>query len=974
MLSEVVKKYIERSKLSYAAIAEMAELPGRTTISNWVNGYSAKPRDWRELARFCKALKLSQDETNEVLGAGGHGEISDQLAKPLLQEEDRKLLYFWEGRPNVPFQVPRLDVREFVGRTDEQTTIRMALIDGTHPCAVVGMGGVGKSLLAQQMAHQLRYHFDDGVLWARVNGEASLMDILRSWAEAYGRSDVGTYSDLDTRSRAVRELLANKKALVVIDNINNSVELNALLPPAGRCAVLVTTRNRQVMRSQPAAVVELRPLGIEDSRQLLRSYLGEQRVHEQEAGTRRLIDFVGGLPLALRVIGGTLAETKYLTLLEYADLLADERERLSYLADWEDTSKNVRACFELSYSRLASAEQHAFDRLAAFPGLDFSVSALAAVAELPLSQARFSLGRLATRSLINESHAAESLIAREGEPVAADRAVTERFEVHTLLHLFAQEKLGTRLAETQSSALTYFTSYAARYGRAHRYRWLDLEWDNLAAILRKAQAATTIMLVEATQALTAFNLGVVGFLDARGHWRTAEALLDAALENNEVDELTRASLLLKRGAFAFRLAEQEIASKRFEACRELVDTLQPGREVAWLRAYLSEFMARAERGEDAESALSWIEIGRNALASIDEPTARHFAGYLTLVESEILARTMDLLEPGLAAIEIGMAQLSDEPTAAHLTGSINRSAILARLGRLEESNTAIDSAIQMAELLGAQQRLATLLMNRGINRQKAGEISKAEEDHRAALEVARRIGDISLEGDLCINLGMAYTIRGMNDRALGVLETALTLAQRKDDPELEVYAKTTMVRPYLRQGAIDTVSQILSDSLALCRQHRLIVLMPIVLTWRGYLAYLQGDTAAGLAQVAEAIRMTKQADGMLLEEGVAFSIGGQLHDALGAYETAANSHGEALVLLQDQDRYELTLAQLAYGKHLVWRAAKMTNEAEVILSAVREALKKLEAHYDLAQLTQWQASFKPLARTDTHMGERIQDE
>ena len=67
------------------------------------------------------------------------------------------------------FQVPRHELVELVARQKQKAQIRDALLESkSRICLLCGMAGVGKSALAVYMAHELRSHFPDGVLWARL--------------------------------------------------------------------------------------------------------------------------------------------------------------------------------------------------------------------------------------------------------------------------------------------------------------------------------------------------------------------------------------------------------------------------------------------------------------------------------------------------------------------------------------------------------------------------------------------------------------------------------------------------------------------------------------------------------------------------------------------------------------------------------------------------------------------------------------
>lgn len=952
-LADVVSEFIKDSDLSYAQIARKAGIASHTTISNWANGYSKSPRSWHDLVRFAKALALTEFETNEILEAGGYTTVAS--LRETAEDGERSLLSYWEVNPHAPFNVPRLDVREFVGREAEQKQVRQALLKEKRVCALVGMGGVGKSTLAVYMAHRLRSRFPDGILWARVNGEESLMELLRSFAMAYGR-DVSEYSSLDTRSAVVREVLANKDALIILDNIENSGELHALLPSEGNCRVLITTRNRQTVSGLPIVLVDLDPMAVEEGLHILFSYLENDERTADRRSAETLIAAVGGLPLAIRIMASTLAQAGYVTLREYAELLADEQQRLGQLADWEDVGKNVRASFALSYKQLPADVQQLFASLAVFAGLDFSVAAVAAVTQEPLLKVKLALGRLASLSLIQESDKGRSLTPLSEQ----EQAVVTRYQLHALLQLFARQEAGDQLGEIRLRASQYYADFAQQMGREHRYDWLDLEWANIGAALHWAyQAGQRDVLQQATDGLTVVHLGLVGHLDAHGHWQFARELLGWSLEYATPYALNKAMALFKLGVFAYRLADYEQAGELFQQSQVLLNTLPADEAGNWLQVYLSEFLARWQtaHNRDGESAMDLLETGMGILSKMGGLTAAHYQGYLHIVQSEVLARLLGQLTLARQSIEKGLAMLPDQPTSAHLTGLINLSVIQAILGDLKQSNQALAQGIHIAGQLGDRRRLATLYMNRGINAQKAGDLAAAEGDLQAALQISQLIGDANQEGSVWINLGMIATIWGQNEPALAHLERALALGGRHHIPELEVYARTTMVRPLLRQEKRAEANTMLQQSLALCTQHRLLDLLPTVLSWQGYLACAQGDHVAGLELLGKAIRAAQEMEGMPQEQGIASSLLGQCYDSLGQFAAAAQWHEQAVQLLQDQDLYEWALARAAYLRHRVLVGQKQDSRLQEEYGELTDLMKQLNASHDLAKLLQEQHQF-----------------
>ncbi|VAW31782.1 hypothetical protein MNBD_CHLOROFLEXI01-1869 [hydrothermal vent metagenome] len=147
-----------------------------------------------------------------------------------------------------PFQPPARPPH-FVGRVALQDEIAGVLKTAPTPSrgqvvssqihALVGMGGVGKSTLANQLAHTLRDDFPDGVLWANV-AASEPMSVLESWAQLYGY-DFTRIADVENMAAAFQGVLADKSVLIVLDDVTSAARIRPLLPTGDHNHVLLTT-------------------------------------------------------------------------------------------------------------------------------------------------------------------------------------------------------------------------------------------------------------------------------------------------------------------------------------------------------------------------------------------------------------------------------------------------------------------------------------------------------------------------------------------------------------------------------------------------------------------------------------------------------------------------------------------------------------------------------------------------------------
>ncbi|MEM8862720.1 MAG: BTAD domain-containing putative transcriptional regulator, partial [Chloroflexota bacterium] len=323
-----------------------------------------------------------------------------------------------------PFQAPQL-TQYFVGRVDESDKIAQQVVGKVGLIGLVGMGGIGKTTLATRMAHTLKDDFPDGVLWA-ASAQSEPLDILASWGTAYGY-DFSGQSDVNNRAAAVRGMLADKRCLIVIDDVSSVARIRPLLAGGEQCATLLTTRSMDVAHGLEAAVLQVGELPREEGLELLKEILGEARVEAEADAAAEICAQLQNLPLALEIAAKRLKVRQRRKLKDMAKRLADMQHRLGL----EISDHAVRASFEVSWAALDSKLKGMFALLATFDGLPFTAEALAAVAEINTYDAEDHLFSLVALSLVQEdgemAYKQHPLLADfSGEKLAADDAVEEQ--------------------------------------------------------------------------------------------------------------------------------------------------------------------------------------------------------------------------------------------------------------------------------------------------------------------------------------------------------------------------------------------------------------------------------------------------------------------------------------------------------------------------------------------------------------------
>ncbi|MCP4428517.1 MAG: tetratricopeptide repeat protein, partial [Chloroflexi bacterium] len=244
-------------------------------------------------------------------------EQADKNQQQILANQDEILAALQQilsSRPSVPLfhGVPDMPTY-FLGREELVTDLAARLTGGqTMALSAEGLPGVGKTALAAALAHDKRVlaYFSDGVLWAGLGKEGDALSALAGWAEALG-GDVSQYAEVPARSQAVKNMIGQRRLLLVIDDAWESEAADALRCGGPGCVHLLTTRLKDVAqgfagRDQAAFVPELEE---DPAFALLQAYAPDACATNPEAA-QALVQAVGGLPLALELLGGYLGATR----------------------------------------------------------------------------------------------------------------------------------------------------------------------------------------------------------------------------------------------------------------------------------------------------------------------------------------------------------------------------------------------------------------------------------------------------------------------------------------------------------------------------------------------------------------------------------------------------------------------------------------------------------------------------------------
>jgi hypothetical protein len=226
--------------------------------------------------------KHSGEEPSEPVSAAGadfalgtqHNEISGAVDGPVIQARDIANLHIHQVAAKLPTpkQLPPRPP-QFVNRKSEVEQLDRLIVgpkekDTPPVVLVVGTAGVGKSATSRYWAHLNSGRFPDGRLYTdfaelRHRGGVSINDVLGGFLRALGLGEEVIPAELPERTALFRSRVADRRVLVVLDDVDQAAQVSTLIPGGVNCAVLATSRASldELVALHGAAAVRLRPTG-----------------------------------------------------------------------------------------------------------------------------------------------------------------------------------------------------------------------------------------------------------------------------------------------------------------------------------------------------------------------------------------------------------------------------------------------------------------------------------------------------------------------------------------------------------------------------------------------------------------------------------------------------------------------------------------------------------------------------------------
>ena len=273
-------------------------------------------------------------------------------------------------------------------------------LDAPSIVMVTGPPGVGKTAFAVQAAYDVRDRYPDGQLFARLTdakgNPADTGEILRGFLRALGLPDDQIPRSAPERSLAFRSHTADRRVLVVLDDVVDPDLATPLAPIGSGCGLLAVGR---ALLGHPCLgpTIELRPLGTDGAIALLAAASADKRIRPDNNAVKTLVDLCGGLPAALRACADRLRSRPHWSLDRLIAWIEREQDEAG------SDPLNLRAGIERTYWCLSPETREVFGLFTAQPSGPLSVADVAEALALDEHEAETLLETLVEAQLVTAS-------------------------------------------------------------------------------------------------------------------------------------------------------------------------------------------------------------------------------------------------------------------------------------------------------------------------------------------------------------------------------------------------------------------------------------------------------------------------------------------------------------------------------------------------------------------------------------------
>lgn len=695
----------------------------------------------------------------------------------------------------------------FIGRVREVTEVAALL--ARADCRLVtltGLGGVGKTRLAREVATRKMASFTHGVHYVAV----SALAVPERLASAVIQSLEIPFVDNLEPDLALITYLREKEILLVLDGFEQLLEGASLLPKMLEAApglkLLVTSRERLNLRGEwiffldgldcPSIETMGDPTAF-DATQLFmqtarRVQLGFQLKEGDSQHLARICNLVSGLPLAIELAA---AWVRSMSLESIATEITQHLDFLSGTArDLPERQQSIRSIFDYSWQRLTEQERVVFSKLSVFRG------------SFHPQEAKYVTG------------ASLSLLATLVDKSFLQRLPSGRYQVHDLLQHYAHEQLKQAPGELTGARDVHCQIYATSLN----YHHIASKSTPHHQIVQAVNADLENILTAWQWAIQSRNLEAIGmmcqgladYFQLTSSFRDGEVLFQKALDalgwpeagyhHVGTQDMLTWELLSIQAMFSLYIGKLPQARTDLTRCMAFFNDFGNRERVAHCQFFLGEITRFVG---DIHSAQHYYRQSLVNYQLVNDQAGTGFClnglGLVATASGE-LAQARSHFQESLVAF----AKTNHEMGQAIV--NINLVDLLIQQGELFAARQSLDTAYTLCQILGHRWGMASCLQHLGDVAKLEGAFEDAKKTYLQSLEILEDIGQRKRSVSCLIKLGQVCTELGQYVVARQYLKKAMNMANEFPDRSQMVDAALSLVCLMALEGKRERAFELLT--------------------------------------------------------------------------------------------------------------------------------------------------------------------
>jgi len=648
------------------------------------------------------------------------------------------------------------------------------------PFVISGIGGIGKSALALQIARYLdeKASFRGGVYWCDMGGHTDTEQAIQTIAGELGVRGIGDFHS-DRQLPFLASYTGERNTLLIVDNILNREVVESIVHHFQDTAVLLTTRCNRLsgeLLDLTQQICSLQKLPQKDATRLLlrisgkkESSLGKKETQQVKA----ICDLVGCHPMAVTMLGSTKSQ-------EGSTFEAVRK-------DWKEIlhEQNFeQQVFQFTYDHLSEQNcdaQTLFRYVSIFPA-SFSTEAVKEItASTSIRTTRRLLKELLQRSLTNQ--------IEEG-----------RFLLHDLVREFGRAKLKA-CGEKRAVVERYVNYYSLLVERIRAdFKEFHLEIKNILSAFKYSYQTSNV------EAAITIADGLTFYLKGSGRLKMQCELWEKCVNLcREYKSSLLAHALWQHSESLWNLSEfakgEAVAQEALHKARGNQDSITE----ALCLYTLARFYGRSNLPEAKTMVEEALQKSKDA---------RIWSLCLRLLASTyfVQGRWQEALNKFNEALAYSRATgIADEIvwTQARIGHVLNV------LGRPDEAKQTLEQALALARQAGEHMAEAICLYYLGSVLDNRKQFTEAIHYYEQSLAIRKAMGATNHVGTCLHAIGYCKTCLGNHEEAEQLFKQSLKIKRELDEPRGIAPSLEWLARLAAKRGNTKQAEEYAQESLNL---------------------------------------------------------------------------------------------------------------------------------------------------------------